>query len=100
MQATSTKSDLARQADELSKLECAVETNEGTFGASECCRAVGTGDPTFGNYTIYERVGDGDRRVVGCNPDQAPGYPRIFRDSINERRADLAKIRQQLRAVR
>ena len=28
----------------LAKVEYAVETNEGTYGAVECCRATGSGD--------------------------------------------------------
>ena len=86
---------IARMLDD----EYVVETNEGTFGAAECCRKTGCGDPQFGHYTIYERL-DGHRRVVGCEPKKAPGYPRRFRDEINAARKQLAELRRELRSTR
>ena len=54
-----------------------VETNSGTFSATECQRAVGTGDPRFGEYRVFERL-DGTRYTTGCDPKNAPGYARKF----------------------
>ena len=54
-----------------------IETNAGTFGAGEACRAVGTGDPAFATYWIFMRP-DGSRRIVGCDPRRAPGRARVF----------------------
>jgi len=98
MTTNASKSDLVRDAQELARLECAVETNDGTFGAEECCRKTGSGDSAFGKYTIYERVGDGTRRVVGCDPANAPGYARVFAAEINAQRARLSALREQIRA--
>ena len=85
---------IARMLDD----EYVVETNEGTFGAAECCRKTGCGDPRYGNYTIYERL-DGQRRVVGCEPKKAPGYARKFRDGIAAARKSLAGLRRELRSA-
>jgi hypothetical protein len=84
----------------LAKMEESVETNEGTYGAVEARRAVGTGDPVFANYTIWERVGDGTTRVQGCDPDRAPGRGRKYREAINAKRAELKSLREQIAAAK
>jgi hypothetical protein len=72
--------------------EVTVEHNSGTFGPNECLRAVGTGDTRRGEYEVRERVGDGFRRVIGCDPKTAPGRARISRDYIASRRELLNKL--------
>lgn len=99
MTTTETKTDLQKEIAALAAREIAVETNEGTYGASEACRAIGTGDPKFADYTIWERVGDGKRRVQGCDPQRAPGRARkLGLDDMAESRRRLADLRSQLRA--
>lgn len=92
---------IAELESEISRLEAAevaVEHNEGTYSALEAARKIGTGDPAFANYTIYVRVGDGRRRVVGCDPEKAPGYARrAGYETLAEERRRLAELRRQLR---
>lgn len=77
-----------------------VETNEGTFSDRECCRATGSGDPRYGNYRVYETL-DGKRRVVGCDPAEAPGYARRFDvPSASARRAKVKELQALLEAAR
>lgn len=67
-------------------------TNDGTFGAEECHRVTGTGEPSAGRYTIYETVG-GEKVVEGCDPDDAPGYFRA-----NEyAKIELSNAKKQLK---
>lgn len=74
------------------KQEVAIETNEGTYGAEEACRKTGSGDPAHNNYTIFESL-NGSRRVRGCDPDKAPGYPRkLSVKSAAERRKEIARL--------
>lgn len=96
---TTTKNDLQKEIAALAATEIAVETNEGTYGAAEACRAIGTGDPRHANYTIWERVGDGKRRVQGCDPQRAPGRARrIGFTDLAESRKRLAALRRQANA--
>lgn len=96
-----TRNELLAEIKSVAAEEIAVETNEGTFGATECCRKTGCGDPKFGNYTIYECVGTRERRVVGCDPDEAPGRARkLDRDDMAARRRHLSELQAQLRAAK
>jgi len=98
MNATETIHDEIRT---LSLTEVAVATNEGTYGAAECMRAIRTGDPAHGNYTIYESVGDGTKRVVGCDPERAPGYERkMGRDELADLRKRLVDLKKQARQAK
>lgn len=81
--------------------ETIVETNEGTFGAAECCRVVGCGDPVFGNYRIVESTTEG-RKLIGCDPEKAPGRPRKFnlsREFLKKRKKaeSLLELRRSLK---
>jgi hypothetical protein len=90
-----TRQDLEQEAAALAAVEVLIETNAGTFGAAECCRKRGCGDPVFGEYQIYESVA-GDRHVVG-DPDDAPGYARrCGRQELGEKRRQLAELRKQI----
>lgn len=92
-----TKSEMEKQAEALANEEVLVETNAGTFGAGEAQRAVGTGDPAFAEYRIYERVGGGEPRKVGAEPETAPGYARpIGRDALAAKRAQLSQLRKAI----
>lgn len=83
--------------EELADAEVLIETNEGTFGAEECCRVTGTGDSKFGNYSVYEQVGGG-RRVEGCDPANAPGYPRKMNtDELKDQQKILKALRAELK---
>lgn len=94
------KSELEKTIRELAATEILVETNEGTYGATEAHRAIGVGDPQFANYRVYETV-DGFRRVVGCEPDVAPGRPRRLNDGhMTRQRAYLAQLRKQLKEMK
>ena len=90
--------DLEQQASAVAAEEIAVATNEGTFGAVECCRCTGCGDPIFGNYTIYEMVGrPRSQRIQGCDPADSPGYRRpLNRDVLVERRRLLSRLTTQI----
>ncbi len=80
---------------EIEALRCVeylTETNEGTFGAHDCRRAVGSGDPAFGTYRVYESV-SGTVRHTGCGKDRAPGYARrLNRDALAADRRRLAEL--------
>lgn len=102
MTTTKTKKDeLIALATELEERTEITEHNSGTFGSAECCRCTGTGDPRAGEYEIHERVGGG-RRVVGCDPKQAPGYRRVSKDAIDrlrEARKELAALWLQISRI-
>ena len=89
--------DIRREIDDLAAREIAIETNAGTYGDVEAFRAIGVGDPQFADYTIYERVGDGRRRVKGCDPADAPGWRRrINRGELQAARRRLQELREML----
>lgn len=77
-----------------------VETNEGTFGATEAHRACGSGDPMFATYRVWEKI-DGTRYRTGLRSDfQAPGYARsIPHDTAAARRGRVARLEIELRAA-
>jgi len=80
----------------LESVEYLVETNQGTYGAQESCRKVGTGDPASADRNVYETVG-GRRRETGPGEDRAPGYMRqINRDSLSADRKRLADLHKSL----
>ena len=82
--------------DELSQ-DTLIATNSGTFGASECCRAVGTGDTACGEWREYERL-DGTRYTRGATVDCAPGYAReFFPLSASVRREKIAAIKEAMK---
>lgn len=89
--------DLKNQATELALREVLTETNSGTYGPAEAFLAVGVGNPAFADYYVYTRVGDGRERRVGCGED-APGYPRRFRDALAEAQRELAQMRSAIKA--
>jgi hypothetical protein len=91
------KQDLSKEISSVEAEEIAVETNSGTYGAAEACRKIGSGSSEFADYTIYERVGDGSRRTVGCDPTSAPGRARrINADQLAARRKYLSELRRQI----
>jgi hypothetical protein len=84
----------------LEATEVHVETNQGTYGAAEACRKVGTGDPAHGNREVYETVG-GTRRATGPDEDRAPGrMRRINAETLADYRKQLAAWRRALAAAR
>lgn len=88
---TRIKTNITAEIKRLSA-DLLIETNEGTFSADECCRAVGSGDPVHGNYRIYETLA-GNRRIEGCDPKDAPGYARRFKhQSAAQRRAEVKRL--------
>ncbi len=91
---------MERRANELAAMELLVEHNEGTFGSAECCRKTGSGDPAFGHYHIYVRVGDGRERRTGCDPQDAPGYARGSRDTLAARQKELRELRDLIRRAK
>lgn len=93
-------SQLEREATTLAGLEVLVETNSGTYGAAECCTATRCGDPSVGDYRIYESVGSGQRRRVGCAPGRAPGRARqINTEELTAKRKILAHLYDRIRHV-
>jgi hypothetical protein len=85
-------SGIERRIAELSA-DTLAETNQGTYGAAEAARKVGTGDPAHADYRVYESL-DGTRRVAGCDPARAPGRARRLRaDSAVARRAEVGRLR-------
>jgi len=65
-----------------------VETNDGTFGAEEAGRKIGTADPKFATRRVY-KTASGARRETGPSANEAPGYTRHFRTEITEAKASL-----------
>jgi hypothetical protein len=93
----SEREQIEAEIRDLERVEILIETNEGTFGESEACRMVGTGDPAFATRRVYERVGGG-KRATGPDEDDAPGrMRRINADSMSEHRQRLAGLRKLLR---
>lgn len=95
---------LKREIDAISRVEVHLETNQGTYGAGEACRKVGTGDPHFANREVYETVG-GKRRSTGPDADDAPGRMRLIgteeMSRLRKRLADLrAALAEAYRAAR
>ena len=100
MMKTATKTNLEQRARELSTTWVLVATNQGTYGAAEACRKVGTGDPRHADCNIYEQVGTGKRRVEGCDFDRAPGYMRRFNSELADRQRELKELRTQIKAAK
>ena len=96
MTTTTTRRDLEQEAEALALVEYCVQTNEGTYGATEAGSKVGTGDPRFANRKVYETVG-GTRRETGPDEQRAPGRMRsINRDALSADRKRLADLRRQI----
>lgn len=92
---------LEKQIRDLESTEIHVETNQGTYGATEACRKVGCGDPAFADRDVYETVGGGRRRERGPSEDRAPGrMRRINSEAMADLRRKLADLREQLRKAR
>lgn len=73
-----------------------VETNQGTFGSTECLRKCGTGETRYGNRDVYETP-SGKRRATGPEEADAPGRMRqINTDRIVSLRKLLNDYRKQL----
>jgi hypothetical protein len=88
-----TTEQILKQIEELSQ-DTMLATNAGTFGADECCRAVGTGGPRFGTWHTYERL-DGTRYSDGADQATAPGYARHLTPiSAVARRAQIASLKR------
>lgn len=95
-----TKSEIGEEIANLLKIEVHIETNQGTYGPTEACRKVGTGDPAFANREVYETVG-GVRRERGPDEADAPGRMRtINRDRLAEYRKQVAALRAELKNAR
>ena len=93
---TMTIMDLRREIAALEAVEVHVSTNQGTYGALEACRKIGSGDPRFANREVYETVG-GARRETGPDEDCAPGRMRqINRQLLAGKRAELSQLRSRL----
>lgn len=107
---TKTIAQLEAEIARLSAEKICIETNEGTFGAEECGRAVGTGDPAYGTYRVMVLVAPTAddhpawRRGpvhVGPPKNVAPGYARrLNTELLAERRQHLADLRRELAALR
>lgn len=97
---TTTRQEIQSEIDALLKIEVHVQTNQGTYGATEACRKVGCGDPMFANREVYETVGR-TRRETGPDADDAPGYMRpIGRELLNDLRKRLAALRAKLKSAK
>lgn len=98
MNATKTGREvILAEIEAVQKIEHHVETNEGTYGAVEACRKVGSGDPAFANRQVYETVA-GERRATGPDEEDAPGRMRqLNRDSLAADRRRVADLRAELR---
>jgi hypothetical protein len=97
---TTTKAQLQAEIDTLLRIDVHVRTNQGTYGASEAARKVGSGDPRFANREEYETVA-GSKRASGPDEDDAPGRMRdIGSRTLIEYRAKVAALRQQMRAAK
>jgi hypothetical protein len=93
-------SDLIAEADALSSVEYLTETNAGTYGATEACKAVGSGSPEFADYRHYQTVGGAHRRT-GCDAARAPGRARYLNsDDLRADRKRLAELKKEIRAAR
>jgi hypothetical protein len=101
MTTTTINTDLTKAAAALAAREVLTQTNSGTYSAIEAQRAIGTGDPQHADCRVYERVGDGRRRVEGCHPDRAPGRVRhIGAAELSDAKKELAELRKQIAAGR
>lgn len=95
-----TKETIQKEINELLAVEVCVETNDGTYGAAEACRCVGTGDPAFATRNVYETVG-GKTRYTGPREDRAPGRMRAGgRAVLADYRRQLADLRAELKACK
>lgn len=97
---TKTRSEIQAEIDTLSNVEHLVETNSGTFGATEACRKVGSGDPMFATRNVYETVG-GSKRSTGPDEVDAPGrMRRINANTMSADRKRLANLQAELRRAK
>src|SRR5437762_9139963 len=90
------QTDLEKKANELAAIEVLTQTNSGTYSATEAHAAIGVGDPAYADYSIYTRVGDGRTRRVGCDPTEAPGYARRFRQELADAQREFRDLRKQI----
>lgn len=91
-----TTEQITAKIAELSQ-DMLVATNSGTYGASECLRATGTGDTKAGEWRTYERI-DGTRYTTGANPTDAPGRANRFSpQSAASRREEIAALKLALK---
>ncbi len=92
---------LETEAKEIAATVIMVATNEGTYSAIEAQRAIGTGDPAYADRKVYERIGDGVISSTGPSEDDAPGRMRqINSEAVNQLRAKLRSLREQIKAAR
>lgn len=95
-----TVADMEAELRAILACEVHVQTNQGTYGADEACRKVGSGDPAFANREVYETVG-GKFRSTGPMPDDAPGRMRhINASEMAEKRARCAELRRMIREAK
>lgn len=57
MSASKSRTEIQAEINTLSSVEYLIETNDGTYGATEACRKVGSGDPMYATRRVYETVG-------------------------------------------
>jgi hypothetical protein len=96
----SEREQIEQEIKALMGVELLIETNSGTFGATEACHQVGSGDPMFAERKVYETVA-GVKRATGPAEDDAPGrMRRINTDSMSEHRSRLANLRKLLRGMK
>ena len=92
---------LETEARELAATLVLVATNDGTFGAAESLRCTGNGDTKSATRNVYERIGDGVISSNGPSHDDAPGRMRqINSEAVNQLRAKLRSLREQIKAAR
>ena len=98
---TKTVAELERAIRTLEASEIHVQTNQGTYGATEAHRKIGTGDPQFADREVYETVGSGECRSTGPDEDDAPGrMRRIGTDALSDARSELKRLREELKRLR
>jgi len=48
-----TRDEIKQRMTVLSATEVMTASNSGTFGATECCQCVGTGESRYGERRVY-----------------------------------------------
>ena len=97
---TRTKDEIRAEIDNLMKIEVHVDTNQGTYGATEAVRKGGCGDPRFADREVYETVG-GDKRETGPDADHASGRMRpIGSKTLSDYRKQVAALRAEMRKAK
>lgn len=100
MMTTRTKTEVQKEINALSGVEYLVETNEGTFGAQEAAKAVGTGDPAYTVRKVFVTVG-GSTYSTGPTEEKAPGRIRkLNQTALAADRKRLANLQNELKTAK